>query len=876
MDPPLDPRLQAPPPPQSNEQSLEQSQPSNYPEPITTTSTPNKHTPTAIVSADATPNQQHNHQHHSYYSAPTSSSYDPGNADGGPPTYPYDNGLPPYGVPPPPGIHYGHPLPTVAEVAADLKRPRACEACRQLKVKCEPDDVVAGTCRRCFRSGRQCVVTMPSRKRQKKSDSRVAELEKKIDALTSSLQAQHGQPHRQNESESPADGTPQYLHPSEVRAALYGESNRNAWISQRPTSSQSEEKGSESAQPSEGSSLKRSYPDDGDPGSQPPKSAMSTMPTFFELFSRKVKEPKSPGGDVDIVARKIIDAPTAYRCFERYVNDMAGSLPFVVFPPGARAEDIRKSKPILFLAIVTAACNVIRPDLRAGLVVETMRAYADRVVCRGEKSMELVQALLVSTTWYAPPERYEELNFNQLIHMAAVMAIDLGMGKRTKPGYMGAYNYYLEKRAFARIPDPDNPETRRTWLGCYFMCANASMSLRRPLLIRWTGYMDDCLEVLESSKEALPSDKWLVCLVKGQHLVEEVGFQFSMDDPTVEISITEAKTQYHLKAFERQLNEWRNQVPAELRTPLFDHASSITSLYVHEIAMHQNHNIDDFKPPYTVQAETSSPEPDVITPAHIDALTVCIQEIQCAFDAVLSMDIRTLQSLPTLTYVRTSYAAVALIKLSLALTGPNRRFGDVFKVEDLKADYYLDAVMKQFRAVGEGDNCTVAARFSFIFGMLRTWMQKRTEPETRENPSATDSKSIAGSVQPVLGQPTIQQNSSSQWSAQPAPLMGATDNLQSGLHMLSELASSSNNTNSATSVGNSVAMPSTASSWPQQYAGTQGFASGFANESYLGMMGGVDMDVMGFDADDWTAFNIVAMDPSWMPMSMQQGGFHSL
>lgn len=73
---------------------------------------------------------------------------------------------------------------------ADLKRPRACDACRQLKVRCEPDDKnPSGSCKRCAKANRRCVVTPPTRKRQKKTDSRVSELEKKIDALTASLQA---------------------------------------------------------------------------------------------------------------------------------------------------------------------------------------------------------------------------------------------------------------------------------------------------------------------------------------------------------------------------------------------------------------------------------------------------------------------------------------------------------------------------------------------------------------------------------------------------------------------------------------------------------------------------------------------------------------
>jgi hypothetical protein len=46
------------------------------------------------------------------------------------------------------------------------------------------------SCRRCAKAGRACVTTPPTRKRQKKADSRVAELERKIDALTATLHAQ--------------------------------------------------------------------------------------------------------------------------------------------------------------------------------------------------------------------------------------------------------------------------------------------------------------------------------------------------------------------------------------------------------------------------------------------------------------------------------------------------------------------------------------------------------------------------------------------------------------------------------------------------------------------------------------------------------------
>lgn len=86
-----------------------------------------------------------------------------------------------------------HDTPGSAKSPHDLKRPRACDSCRGLKVRCDqerPDQ----PCKRCAKANRACITTPPTRKRQKKADSRVAELERKIDALTATLHAQKAQP----------------------------------------------------------------------------------------------------------------------------------------------------------------------------------------------------------------------------------------------------------------------------------------------------------------------------------------------------------------------------------------------------------------------------------------------------------------------------------------------------------------------------------------------------------------------------------------------------------------------------------------------------------------------------------------------------------
>ncbi len=91
-----------------------------------------------------------------------------------------------------------------------------------------------------------------------------------------------------------------------------------------------------------------------------------------------------------------------------------------------------------------------------------------------------------------------------------------------------------------------------------------SMSLRRPNLLRWTSYMADCVEFLETSPEAVESDKAYCQWIRIQHIAEDVGIQLSLDDCSLNPGISDPKVQYTLKTFERQLAEWRAQLPKEL------------------------------------------------------------------------------------------------------------------------------------------------------------------------------------------------------------------------------------------------------------------------------------------------------------------------
>lgn len=90
--------------------------------------------------------------------------------------------------------------------------------------------------------------------------------------------------------------------------------------------------------------------------------------------------------------------------------------------------------------------------------------------------------------------------------------------------------------------------------------------LRLPSVLKYSTHIEECLQYVKASPFAQPSDKWLCALVRMQRLLEEVAVAFDMDDPAGKVVFLEAKIQYQLKSFERQLAMWKEEtdvVPVE-------------------------------------------------------------------------------------------------------------------------------------------------------------------------------------------------------------------------------------------------------------------------------------------------------------------------
>ncbi|KAK3623835.1 hypothetical protein LTR56_021389 [Elasticomyces elasticus] len=632
----------------------------------------------------------------------------------------------------------------------DPKRPRACEACRGLKVRCDQDPLQPEIpCKRCAKAGRPCIITQPSRKRQKKADSRVAELEKKLDALTAALHQSQGS---NAFAQQAGAGAP-------MAEALSARNGSSGQYSQAFDDSPVEgtKPGGPVAIPSRKRRLDETDQTPYDPTADP------------QLTAHLSRRTSTSGGNADDPVRKhfaeidrswaptedskrylhhttpeeftarvnsFINPSLAATIFERFITTLSPHLPAVVFPPNTTAEQVFSEKPILYVSILSAASfGTLHPDTSKALAREAVGAIADCVVRNGAKSLELIQAMQVMALWYKPPEKAEQTNFYQIIHMAAVMALDIGLGKRFNPakarrGFGGPNAKFAPGPSKSLPQDSDTLEARRAWLGCYYLCASASMVLRRPNLVRWTNYMKECIEVLETHPDAYESDKLFCQHVKIQHICEDIGLQFLMDDNTATISITDPKVSYALNVLENQLKDWKAQVPKGLQGPGLQFFEHVTSLYLHEIALHFNHNIEDFRLPFTEESLKSvNNTTDTLTQNQMAALEACLRAAHGILDTMLGYEKDVIKSLPMLLFfVRCVYAIVILIKMHVAVCTPGSELGKMMTQKQLKVEYYVEGLIDLFGHVAkDGEDFRPHPKILRILTVLREWFEKHKE-----------------------------------------------------------------------------------------------------------------------------------------------------
>ena len=375
----------------------------------------------------------------------------------------------------------------------DNKRPRACEACRGLKVRCETDRG-QDDCKRCIKAGRSCHTTEPCRKRQKKTDSRIAELEKKIEALTATVGAAKGsiissettqQPQRETFSSGTSEGRGREQSPfnyisqrERAQPSTHPTNHKDVVdVDVRPAndrfSGTSFEEGRTVTEHQSASVL------DTDAGAHScrfdadvhitPKPNCS--PTTAHL-----KPKGSSSSPVVMNSTEELQLPsqrTPEKLFVHYTQDMAPYMPFVVFDPDMQSDTVRHRTPFLWHAIICNAARYEDPPYHHSSKKILMQKIADSMFLPSEVvSLELIQAMQVMIIWQWP-KPFQSSFHTTLVHMVCKLGLELhGSAQASIQAHNGTYPYTLTalpRHGTEQVPA--SLESARALIGCYVLNA---------------------------------------------------------------------------------------------------------------------------------------------------------------------------------------------------------------------------------------------------------------------------------------------------------------------------------------------------------------------------------------------------------------------
>ncbi|KAK1074642.1 hypothetical protein LTR74_000885 [Friedmanniomyces endolithicus] len=149
-------------------------------------------------------------------------------------------------------------------------------------------------------------------------------------------------------------------------------------------------------------------------------------------------------------------------------------------------------RPLTTVAICTVTSSA-HPDTQARLAQAFRHALSATVIMRGERSMDLLQGLMIFLAWHHNYMVKQQIH--QLLYLLAGMAADLGLHRQP---------YETDALNIAAALEQD-----RAFLGCYYLCCGLSvMAFDKPSPLRWTDNLRRCADHLAISG-SLPQDNTL-------------------------------------------------------------------------------------------------------------------------------------------------------------------------------------------------------------------------------------------------------------------------------------------------------------------------------------------------------------------------------
>ena len=351
----------------------------------------------------------------------------------------------------------------------------------------------------------------------------------------------------------------------------------------------------------------------------------------------------------------------------------------------AEVDHIRSKYPLLLLSVLayttTHLLQGTELEVHDEVVRETMHMLAEELMNRGQRSLELVQALLVTTFWNKSTRKGSQASCYQLVQLAADMAIDIGIAGFSLQPSPAAY--------FDQHEDPTSLEARRTWLACYVALSSASKGLRRPNVYPWNSHHQECLMHLESNGDL--SDILLCQIVRIKQLIQKISNQLGIFQLDLFLDANNHDTITVMEALRDEVDIWASQIPPSLTgSEMLKVWYHVAMVHIYEVALHTPTNKSAFAAPFIPGRIPIKdfPKPTNIVSPLKRVLEALVYNCHGVIDTVTSMEPNVILDLPTFSFTpNILYSLFVLVTTMVATTDPANTYGqclpkDCFRIEE--------------------------------------------------------------------------------------------------------------------------------------------------------------------------------------------------
>ncbi|KAE9967864.1 hypothetical protein EG328_007928 [Venturia inaequalis] len=236
-----------------------------------------------------------------------------------------------------------------------------------------------------------------------------------------------------------------------------------------------------------------------------PNWSISTTPLTQPVYSSQSSPAEEAAHDCPKTAPKL-----GKDDIRRYLTKFQESqmyFPFVRLPQDLTMETMMKRHPFLLLGILAA---MSMPDVyvHQRLDAKFKRVLSEKTIERDEKSLDLLQGLLVYLAWYPIHLNPKSLQVLKFLKMAVDLAVDLKFNQHTDMVF-GAISHDQDTRRASN--------ERLAYLGCYYLSTSIVLPFGRPQPIPFSPYMQFCVELTPHDD----IEARVQALVKAHHLVEQ-------------------------------------------------------------------------------------------------------------------------------------------------------------------------------------------------------------------------------------------------------------------------------------------------------------------------------------------------------------------